>query len=102
MNCPVHHPKQNSGRAETRWKVEQGKQPRDEAIANTTGLRVLSAKAAVPVRLLKRDIIFVLQKLVNVLDESRIETLARQHGIRQKRDEGGHREDATRLHAPRR
>jgi ParB family chromosome partitioning protein len=27
--------------------------------------------------------------LVSVLDESRIETLARQHSIRQKRDEGG-------------
>jgi len=39
--------------------------------------------------LLKRDLIFVLEKLVSVLDESRIETLARQHGIRQKRDEGG-------------
>jgi ParB family chromosome partitioning protein len=41
------------------------------------------------VRLLKRDLFFVLDKLVTVLDESRIETLARQHGIRQKRDEGG-------------
>lgn len=59
-------------------------------IAKTTGLRVLSAiAAAVPVRLLKRDLFFVLDKLVTVLDESRIETLARQHGIRQKRDEGG-------------
>jgi ParB family transcriptional regulator, chromosome partitioning protein len=38
--------------------------------------------AAVPVRLLKRDRFFVLEKLIGVLDESRIETLARQHGIR--------------------
>ncbi len=45
--------------------------------------------AAVPVRLLKRDLFFVLEKLVSLLDESRIEMLARQHGIRQKRDEGG-------------
>jgi len=53
-------------------------------------LRVLSAiGAAVPVRLLKRDLFFVLEKLVSTLDEPRIETLARQHGIRQKRDEGG-------------
>lgn len=90
MNCPVHHPKQTSGRDEAKWKAEQEKQRRDQAIANATGLRVLSAiGAAVPVRLLKRDLFFVLEKLVSILDESRIEMLARQHGIRQKRDEGG-------------
>jgi len=89
LNCPVHHPKQTSGRDEAKWKAEQEKQRRDQAIANATGLRVLSAiGAAVPVRLLKRDLFFVLEKLVGILDESRIETLARQHGIRQKRDEG--------------
>jgi len=90
MNCPVHRPKQTSNRDDVKWKAEQEKQRRDQAIANATGLRVLSAIAtAVPVRLLKRDLIFVLEKLVSVLDESRIETLARQHGIRHKRDEGG-------------
>ena len=89
LNCPVHHPKQTGGRDEKRWKAEQEMQRRDQAIANATGLRVRSAiAAAVPVRLLKRDLIFVLEKLIGVLDESRIETLARQHGIRQKRDEG--------------
>ena len=61
-----------------------------EAIANTTGLRVLAAVgAAVPVRLLKRDLLFILEKLVSIMDENRVETLARQHGIRQKRDDGG-------------
>ena len=45
--------------------------------------------AAVPVRLLKRDLLFILEKLVSVLDENRLEMLARQHGIRQKRDDGG-------------
>src|ERR1700722_6960916 len=89
-NCPVHHPKQTSSRDDAQWKAEQEKQRRDQAIANATGLRVLSAiGAAVPVRLLKRDLLFVLEKLVSVLDESRVEMLARQHGIRQKRDEGG-------------
>lgn len=90
MKCPVHHPKQTSERDEAKWKAEQEKQRREQAIANATGLRVLSAiGATIPVRLLKRDLFFVLEKLVSLLDESRIEMLARQHGIRQKRDEGG-------------
>lgn len=89
-NCPVHHPKQTSGRDDAKWKAEQEKQRRDQAIANATGLRILAAiSAAVPVRLLKRDLCFVVEKLIAVLDEPRTETLARQHGIRQKRDEGG-------------
>jgi hypothetical protein len=79
-----------------KWKAEQEKQRRDQTIANATGLRVLSAiAAAVPVRLLKRDLIFVLEKLVSILDESRIETLARQHGIRKKRDDGGIKKTVT-------
>ena len=90
INCPVHHPKQTTNRDDAKWKTDQEQQRRDRAIDNATGIRVLSAiAAAVPVRLLKRDLIFVLEKLVTVLDEPRIETLARQHGIRQKRDEGG-------------
>jgi ParB family chromosome partitioning protein len=88
--CPVHHPKQQTSRDDEKWKAEQEKQRRDQAIANTTGLRILTAVAvAVPVRLLKRDLLFLIERLVSVLDESRIETLARQHGIRQKRDDGG-------------
>jgi ParB family chromosome partitioning protein len=92
--CRVHHPKDEERAQDkasrAKWKAEQEKQRREEAIANTTGLRVLSAiGSAVPVRLLKRDLLFVLEKLVSTLDEPRIETLARQHGIRQKRDEGG-------------
>ena len=89
-SCPVHHPKQQTSRDDEKWKAEQDKQRREQAIANTTGLRVLAAiSAAVPVRLLKRDLLFLIERLVSVLDESRIETLARQHGIRQKRDDGG-------------
>jgi len=90
QSCPIHHPKQKANRDDERWKAEQEKQRKEQAIANTTGLRVLSAiGAAVPVRLLKRDLLFVIERLMSVLDESRIETLARQHGIRQKRDDGG-------------
>ncbi|MCU1324222.1 MAG: parB-like partition protein [Acidobacteriaceae bacterium] len=88
--CPVHHPKQPTSRNDEKWKAEQDKQRKEQAIANTTGLRVLSAvSAAVPVRLMKRDLLFILEKLVGVMDENRVEMLARQHGIRQKRDDGG-------------
>ena len=45
--------------------------------------------AGVPVRLLRRDLLFILEKVVSVMDENRLEMLARQHGIRQKRDDGG-------------
>lgn len=88
--CPVHHPKLKATRDDEKWKVEQEKQRKEQAIANTTGLRVLAAvSAAVPVRLMKRDLLFILERLVTLMDERRIEALARQHGIRQKRDEGG-------------
>ena len=89
-SCPIHHPKQQTSRNDEKWKAEQEKQRREQAIANATGLRVLAAVgAAVPVRLMKRDLLFVLEKLVRLMDENRVETLARQHGIRQKRDDGG-------------
>ena len=88
--CPVHHLKQTSHREDASWKAEQEKQRKEQAIANATGLRVLTAiGAAVPVRLLKRDLLFCLERLLPVLDENRVEMLARQHGIRQKRDDGG-------------
>ena len=88
--CPVHHPKQSTSRNDEKWKAEQDKQRKEQAIVNTTGLRVLAAvSAAVPVRLMKRDLLFILEKLISVMDENRVEMLARQHGIREKRDDGG-------------
>lgn len=88
--CPVHHPKHSTVREDEKWRAEREKQRRQEAIANATGLRVLSAIAgAIPVRLMKRDLLFIVSKLVGTLDPTRVEMLARQHGIRQKRDDGG-------------
>jgi ParB family chromosome partitioning protein len=90
--CLVHHPKPRPQKVadDAKWKAEQETQRREQVLANTTGLRVLAAvSAAIPVRLLKRDLLFILEKLVSVLDEYRLEMLARQHGIRQKRDDGG-------------
>jgi ParB family chromosome partitioning protein len=89
-SCAVHHPKQSTSRNDEKWKAEQDKQRNEQAIANATGLRVLAAvSAAVPVRLMKRDLLFVLERLVSLMEENRLEMLARQHGIRQKRDDGG-------------
>ena len=89
-SCSVHHPKQSTSRNDEKWKDEQEKQRKEQAIANTTVLRVLAAiGGAVPVRLMKRDLLFVIEKLVGTMDENRVEMLARQHGIRQKQDDGG-------------
>ena len=89
-SCPVHHPKQQTSRDDEKVKAEREKQRKEQAIANTTGIRVLAAVgAAVPVRLMKRDLLFVIDKLVSLMDEPHLEMLARQHGIRQKRDDGG-------------
>jgi ParB family transcriptional regulator, chromosome partitioning protein len=89
-SCLVHHPKQPTSRNDEKWKAEQEKQRKEQAVANVTGLRVLAAiGGAVPVRLMKRDLLFILEKLVSLMEENRLEVLARQHGIRQKRDDGG-------------
>jgi ParB family chromosome partitioning protein len=87
--CPVHHPrKTNSTSAnDTQFKAEQEKRRREEAIANATGLRVLSSIGnAVPVRLMKRDLLFVAERMVNLLDENRAAILAKQHGIKKTKE----------------
>lgn len=91
-DCPVHHPKKQRRQVEANaaMKAEEEKRRREEATAQATGLRVLAAIGeAVPVRLMKRDLLFVAERLANLLDENRLALLARQHGIRQKRDDGG-------------
>ena len=85
--CPIHHPKPQTNRDDGKWKAEQDKQRREAALANTTGLRVLAAiAAAVPVRLMKRDLLFVTEWLAMLLDENRVIVLARQHGIKKAKD----------------
>ena len=85
--CPIHHPKKSNGASDAQFKAEQEKRRREEAIANATGLRALSAiSAAVPVRLMKRDLLFVAERMVNLLDENRAATLARQHGIKKTKE----------------
>jgi ParB family chromosome partitioning protein len=88
-DCPIHHPKKVNGNGanDAAFKAEQEKRRREEAIANATGLRVLSTiSAAVPVRLMKRDLLFVAERMVNLLDENRAAILAKQHGIKKAKE----------------
>ncbi len=85
--CPVHHPKKQSSADDAKWKAEQEKQRKEAAIASTTGIRILAAiTAAVPVRLMKRDLLFVVERLASLLDENRLVVVARQHGIKKAKD----------------
>jgi ParB family chromosome partitioning protein len=87
-DCQIHHPRKQQTRADTSFKAEQEKHRREEALANATGLRVLnSIVAAVPVRLMKRDLLFVVESLFPLLDERRLSTIARNRGIRPKEGE---------------
>ncbi len=86
-NCPVHHPKKQKPTADANWKAGQEKQRREEALAQATGLRVLNAiVAAVPVRLMKRDLLFIVERVINMLDERRLEIVARNRGIKKAKD----------------
>jgi ParB family chromosome partitioning protein len=87
--CPVHHPKQRSPKVagDANWKAEQEKRRKEQAIANAIGVRTLAAiTAAVPVRLMKRDLLFVVERLASLLDENRLALVARQHGIKKAKD----------------
>ncbi len=86
--CPVHHPKKQTPKANASFKVEQEKRRREEALANATGNRVLqSIVAAVPIRLMKRDLLFVAEQLLPLLDERRLEMVARHRSIKAKEGE---------------
>jgi ParB family transcriptional regulator, chromosome partitioning protein len=59
-------------KADAAFKTQQEKQRREEAMAQATALRVLKATGdAVPVRLMKRDLLFILEQLVARLDGRR-------------------------------
>jgi ParB family chromosome partitioning protein len=82
--CPVHHAKKQRSNvaADAGVKAEQEKRRREEALAQATGLRVLSAIIeAVPVRLMKRDLLFMVERLAAMLDERRLAIVFRHHGI---------------------
>ncbi|SNS80162.1 chromosome partitioning protein, ParB family [Granulicella rosea] len=90
-DCPVHHPKAKQEPRNVadnaKWKAEQEKQRREQAVSETTGIRILAAiGSAVPVRLLKRDLLFVVERLAAMLDERRLSIVAKQHGIKKQND----------------
>ena len=81
-DCPIHHARKQKPATDATIKAEQEKRRREEAIAQVTGLRVLSAIGeAVPVRLMKRDLLFVVERLAAVLDERRLAIILRQHNL---------------------
>ena len=85
--CPIHHPKKQPNKADASFKAQQEKERREAAIANAIGVRTLAAiSAAVPVRLMKRDLLFVTERLTAVLNENHLAALARQHGIKKAKD----------------
>jgi len=83
----MHHPKKQAGRDEAKWKSGRENQRKEAAIANTTGVRTLAAiTAAVPVRLMRRDLLFLAEQFVSLLDENRLAVVAKQHGIKKAKD----------------
>jgi ParB family transcriptional regulator, chromosome partitioning protein len=87
-DCPVHHPKKQRRQVsvDAQMKVQQERERRQATIANATGVRVLDAiSAAVPVRLMKRDLLFVTERLAALVDESRLEIVARHRGIKHEK-----------------
>ena len=86
--CPVHRPKKQTTKADASFKAEQEKRRREEALANATGIRVLQTiVAAVPVRLMKRDLLFIAEQLLPLLDDKRLEMVTRNRGIKAKEGE---------------
>jgi ParB family chromosome partitioning protein len=86
-NCPVHRPKKQKPTANANGKAEQEKQRREEALAQATGLLVVKAIGeAVPVRLMKRDLLFTVERLTAMLDERRLSVLIRLHEIAKPKD----------------
>jgi ParB family chromosome partitioning protein len=85
--CPIHHPKKQPHNADASFKAQQDKERREAAIANAIGIRTLSAIAeAVPVRLMKRDLLFVAERLASLLEENRLSIVARRYGIKKAKD----------------
>ena len=81
-DCPIHHARKQRPATDAAFEAEQEKRRREEAIAQATGIRVLKATSdAVPVRLMKLDLLFVTERIAMTLDERSLAFLLRIHGI---------------------
>jgi ParB family transcriptional regulator, chromosome partitioning protein len=88
LTCTVHHPKKETSKVDASFKAEQEKRRREEALANATGIRFLQTiVAAVPVRLMKRDLLFIAEQFLHLLDDKRLEVVAQNQGIKAKEGE---------------
>jgi ParB family chromosome partitioning protein len=86
--APSINPNKQATKADASFKAEQDKRRREEALANATGMCVLQTiAAAVPVRLMKRDLLFIAEQMLPWLDDKRVEMIARNPGIRAKEGE---------------
>jgi len=86
LECPIHHARKPKPANDGAFKAEQEKRRREEAIAQVTGLRVLEAIGnAVPVRLMKRDLAFIAERLLSRLDEPRMGILLKRHNLKKSK-----------------
>jgi ParB family chromosome partitioning protein len=72
--------------ADTRFEAEQDKRRKDEAQSNATGARVLQTiAAAVPVRVVKCDLLFIAEQILPMLNVKRVQILLIPEGSVRKR-----------------
>jgi ParB family transcriptional regulator, chromosome partitioning protein len=87
-DCPVHHPKKHPSPNDAKWKAERERERKQEAISRATGLRTLEAIGnAVPVRLMKRELLYIALMLAAKLDLPRMEIVAKLHHVSGQKEE---------------
>jgi ParB family chromosome partitioning protein len=86
-DCPVHHPKKQQTKTDAASKAEQEKSASGSDCQHD-GIRTLAAiAAAVPVRLMKRDLLFVVERLaLPCWTKTSTRGVARQRGIKKAKD----------------
>ena len=87
-DCSIHHPTKQPTKADANLEAEQEKRRKEEAQSNAIEERVLQTiVAAVPVRLMRRDLLFIAEQMLPLLDDKRLEMVARHRDIRAKEGE---------------
>jgi ParB family transcriptional regulator, chromosome partitioning protein len=87
-DCAVHHPKKQTSADDAKWKAERERERKQEAVARATGFRTLEAIGnAVPVRPMKRELLYVALMLAAKLDLPRVEIVAKLHHVSGQKEE---------------